>query len=148
MSAAAAAAHDAPNAPAPPPTPGGHRDVPRWSWDTIQTYMHCANLTGEWNDAALDAMAKMSYVTFESSHKMSVSLPRSHLYSITPLCGPPTHHHQPPGCNQSACQSVETFFSFPPGFPPGRLPDVYRSSVRPVVVTVVVIVVVVVVVVG
>ena len=77
MSAAAAAAHDAPNAPAPPPTPGGHRDVPRWSWDTIQTYMHCANLTGEWNDAALDAMAKMSYVTFESSHKMSVSLPRS-----------------------------------------------------------------------
>eukprot|EP01046_Picozoa_sp_COSAG06_P040014 COSAG06_NODE_4797_length_3947_cov_1.454782_3_plen_407_part_00 len=63
-----------PPAPTPsPPTPpsnGGSPMIPRWSWDTVQTYMHCANITGEWNDAALDAMAQMSYVTFESGHKM------------------------------------------------------------------------------
>eukprot|EP00665_Eupelagonemidae_sp_cell47_P004177 gene4177-4346_t len=27
-----------------------------WSWDTVQTYVHCANKTGAWNDAALAAM--------------------------------------------------------------------------------------------
>jgi hypothetical protein len=48
----------------------GHRALPRWSWDTVQTFMHCANVTGEWNDKALSAMARMSYVTFESGHKM------------------------------------------------------------------------------
>jgi len=37
--------------------------------------MHCANVTGEWNEVALAAMANMSYVTFESGHKMFASPP-------------------------------------------------------------------------
>ena len=44
----------------------GVQAFPRWSWDTVQTFMHCANVTGEWNDAALDRMANMSYVTYVS----------------------------------------------------------------------------------
>ena len=31
--------------------------LPPWSWDTVQTYVHCANYTGEWNDDALAIMA-------------------------------------------------------------------------------------------
>lgn len=27
--------------------------MPPWSWDVVPTYFHCANVTGEWNDAAL-----------------------------------------------------------------------------------------------
>ena len=32
--------------------------LPSWSWDTIQTYVHCANFSGEWNAGALQVLAK------------------------------------------------------------------------------------------
>jgi hypothetical protein len=44
--------------------------LPQWSWDTIQTYVHCANYSGEWNDDALRAMAKQQFVVFEKYHKV------------------------------------------------------------------------------
>ena len=44
--------------------------LPEWSWDTIQTYVHCANFTGEWNDAALAILAKQPFVVFEKYHKV------------------------------------------------------------------------------
>jgi hypothetical protein len=43
--------------------------LPEWSWDTIQTYVHCANYTGEWNDVALAILAKQPFVVFEKYHK-------------------------------------------------------------------------------
>ena len=30
--------------------------LPSWSWDTIQTYVHCANFSGEWNAGALEVL--------------------------------------------------------------------------------------------
>ena len=46
------------------------RAAPAWSWDTVQTYVHCANTSGEWNDAALLAMATTkAFVVFEKNHK-------------------------------------------------------------------------------
>merc|ERR1719174_1000834 len=44
--------------------------MPKWSWDTIQTYIHCANRTGEWNDDALDILATQQFVVFEKNHKV------------------------------------------------------------------------------
>ena len=38
-----------------------------WSWDTVQTYVHCANRTGAWSDAALHAMSKSAFVVFEKN---------------------------------------------------------------------------------
>eukprot|EP01048_Picozoa_sp_COSAG05_P000614 COSAG05_NODE_17_length_35518_cov_34.728084_29_plen_379_part_00 len=43
--------------------------LPPWSWDTLQTYVHCANYTGEWNDEALAVLAKQPFVVFEKYHK-------------------------------------------------------------------------------
>ena len=43
--------------------------LPSWSWDTLQTYVHCANYTGEWNDEALAILAKQPFVVFEKYHK-------------------------------------------------------------------------------
>jgi len=44
--------------------------LPRWSWDTLQTYVHCANRTGEWNDAALAVLSAQPFVVFEKNHKL------------------------------------------------------------------------------
>ena len=44
--------------------------LPRWSWDTLQTYVHCANFSGEWNAAALAVLAKQPFVVFEKYHKV------------------------------------------------------------------------------
>lgn len=44
--------------------------LPSWSWDTMQTYIHCANTTGEWNDAALQILATQPFVVFEKNHKL------------------------------------------------------------------------------
>ena len=30
--------------------PPGSLALPPWSWDTMQTYIHCANMSGPWND--------------------------------------------------------------------------------------------------
>jgi hypothetical protein len=38
-----------------------------WSWDTVQTYVHCANRTGAWNDEALKNMSKSAFVVFEKN---------------------------------------------------------------------------------
>ena len=27
--------------------------LPPFSWDTVQTYIHCANMSGNWNELAL-----------------------------------------------------------------------------------------------
>ena len=35
----------------------------------IQTYVHCANYSGEWNDEALAVLAKQPFVVFEKYHK-------------------------------------------------------------------------------
>ena len=43
--------------------------LPRWSWDTLQTYVHCANYSGEWNAEALHTLAKQPFVVFEKYHK-------------------------------------------------------------------------------
>jgi hypothetical protein len=50
-----------------------HTNGPRWSWDTVQTYIHCANITGEWNREALNRLAKQSFVVFEKNHKLFYS---------------------------------------------------------------------------
>jgi hypothetical protein len=43
--------------------------LPHWSWDTLQTYVHCANRTGiYWSDAALQVIAKQAFVVFEKNH--------------------------------------------------------------------------------
>ena len=43
--------------------------VPAWSWDHVNTYMHCANRTGRlWNEAAVAAMSESSFVVFEKNH--------------------------------------------------------------------------------
>jgi len=44
--------------------------LPRWSWDTVQTYIHCANITGEWNGGALHRLAQQPFVVFEKNHKL------------------------------------------------------------------------------
>lgn len=47
----------------------GAAKVPAWNWDTIQTYVHCANRTGPlWNDAALASMGRSAFVVFEKNH--------------------------------------------------------------------------------
>ena len=49
--------------------------LPAWSWDTVQTYVHCANTTGEWNSAALHQLAAQRFVVFEKNHKLFYSGP-------------------------------------------------------------------------
>jgi hypothetical protein len=44
--------------------------LPPWKWDTIQTYIHCANYTGEWNSEALAVLATQPFVVFEKNHKL------------------------------------------------------------------------------
>ena len=38
-----------------------------WSWETVQTYVHCANKTGAWNSDALQAMSASAFVVFEKN---------------------------------------------------------------------------------
>eukprot|EP01051_Picozoa_sp_SAG22_P003843 SAG22_NODE_193_length_15643_cov_5.339424_5_plen_142_part_00 len=38
--------------------PGPALALPAWSWDTVQTYVHCANYSGEWNAGAMQVLAK------------------------------------------------------------------------------------------
>ena len=42
--------------------------LPPWSWDTIQTYIHCANMSGPWEPWAAKKLAKASFVVFEKPH--------------------------------------------------------------------------------
>ena len=77
--------------------------MPLWSWDTIQTYVHCANFSGvavpvanpksngriaqklntepispqpgEWNDDALRVLSQQPFVVFEKYHKVFVDPP-------------------------------------------------------------------------
>lgn len=49
--------------------------LPPWSWDTVQTYIHCANVSGEWNDGALRRLAQQPFVVFEKPHKLFYSGP-------------------------------------------------------------------------
>jgi hypothetical protein len=44
--------------------------LPSWTWDTVQTYVHCANYTGEWNEDALQVLASQPFVVFEKYHKL------------------------------------------------------------------------------
>ena len=37
---------------------------PRWSWDVVPNYFHCANVSGEWNADALAIMATKPFVVF------------------------------------------------------------------------------------
>ena len=61
--------------------------MPRWSWDTIQTYVHCANFSGEWNPQALKVLAAQPFVVFEKCN-------RSRLFFR--FCEPtPTHPTHP-----------------------------------------------------
>lgn len=42
--------------------------LPAWSWDSVQTYVHCANRSGDWNPDAVAVLAKQSFVVFEKQH--------------------------------------------------------------------------------
>jgi hypothetical protein len=42
--------------------------LPPFSWDTIQTYIHCANMSGPWEPWAAKQLAKASFVVFEKPH--------------------------------------------------------------------------------
>ena len=35
--------------------------LPRWSWDTMQTFFHCANESGAWTDAAAARIARGAF---------------------------------------------------------------------------------------
>ena len=39
--------------------------LPKWSWSNIQTYIHCANVSGPWNSAAINRMVQGAFVVFE-----------------------------------------------------------------------------------
>lgn len=41
----------------------GATALPRWSWDTVQTYVHCANRTGAlWSSEAVKVLALQNFV--------------------------------------------------------------------------------------
>jgi hypothetical protein len=42
--------------------------LPPWSWDTMQTYVHCANMSGPWAPWAAAQLAKASFVVLEKPH--------------------------------------------------------------------------------
>ena len=50
----------------PPPSSA----LPPFSWDTVQTYIHCANMSGNWNELALQRMTSknVGFVVFEKVH--------------------------------------------------------------------------------
>ena len=36
-----------------------------WSWATMQTYVHCCNISGPWNEAALSVLQTKAFVVQE-----------------------------------------------------------------------------------
>ena len=44
--------------------------LPPFSWDIVPTYIHCANISGPWNDKALERMTSkgVGFVVFEKVH--------------------------------------------------------------------------------
>ena len=46
---------------------GGAAALPRWSWATMQTYVHCANESGAWTDAAAARIARGAFAVFEKT---------------------------------------------------------------------------------
>ena len=42
--------------------------LPPWSWDTMQVYIHCANMSGPWAPWAAAQLAKASFVVLEKPH--------------------------------------------------------------------------------
>ena len=48
--------------------------LPEWSWDTIQTYVHCANFTGEWN-AEVSLSSKIAVVLIKTPSSRGLYLP-------------------------------------------------------------------------
>ena len=50
--------------------PEGGAALPPFSWDRIQTYIHCANMSGAWNELALQRMTSkgVGFVVFEKVH--------------------------------------------------------------------------------
>ena len=44
---------------------------PRFSWDTLQSFVHTSNVTGPFNDAAVAALARYPMATFEKYHNSS-----------------------------------------------------------------------------
>eukprot|EP01047_Picozoa_sp_COSAG01_P012292 COSAG01_NODE_551_length_15579_cov_30.915181_2_plen_445_part_00 len=44
--------------------------LPPFSWDTVQTYVHCANASGPWNSLALERLTApgVGFVVFEKTH--------------------------------------------------------------------------------
>ena len=44
---------------------GGADARPSWSWSTLPTYIHFANQSGAFDDAALEQMGKQAFVVFE-----------------------------------------------------------------------------------
>ena len=47
--------------------------LPPWTWDTMQSYVHCANMSGAWAPWAADVLAEASFVVFEKWHGMFAS---------------------------------------------------------------------------
>ena len=43
---------------------------PKWSWDVVPNYFHCANVSGEWSDETLQIIAQKPFVVFEKNHKV------------------------------------------------------------------------------
>ena len=41
--------------------------LPKWSWERVPTFFHCANLSGAWSDAAVARIAKASFAVFEKN---------------------------------------------------------------------------------
>ena len=53
---------------------GGWRGVeamPHWDWDHIQTFAHCANVTGPLSPSAMAAFKPHGFVILEKFHQMS-----------------------------------------------------------------------------
>lgn len=48
----------------------GALGAPRWSWDVVPNYFHCANVSGEWNEHTLQMIATKPFVVFEKNHKL------------------------------------------------------------------------------
>jgi hypothetical protein len=42
--------------------------LPPWSWDSIQVYVHCANISGAWAPWAAAQLARASFVVLEKPH--------------------------------------------------------------------------------
>lgn len=50
-------------------------DLPEFSWDTIPLFFHSMNMSGPWNDAALERIAQFPIVTMEKAHALPHLVP-------------------------------------------------------------------------